>query len=373
MTNPPPPGWEPPHTGPQKPFGQVQPQYGFPQTPQPAGWGSAPLPNRNKWPKFLVIGAAVLSVIALSVAATLLISRNGDEIPIRVPNGSGSDVASAEDTGPIAVITEDPTCAPWRPIASTIAKQQKQGWADRDAAIPASSWTPEQQKMYQEAASAMLSAADQAVPLAKMTPHRVMRELYEQSIAYWRAYAASIKSYEPSDNYLAQVSINTASAIVSICGTIENQAAQARGPLVSEQPAPLAEDQNDPADPATFLSAPGPSVCSSWTEISNRFDVDTKAWREGDLTQDVSEWSPERRSVMNEAASTIREYANSIELLGRQSANATFADFAALAAQYWRAYVVAFPSYTSKDGYLAEVASYANFIIFNACASVSSS
>ncbi|MDO3402845.1 hypothetical protein QWI29_22630 [Mycolicibacterium neoaurum] len=373
MTNPPPPGWQPPHTGPQNPFGQEQPQYGFPQTPPPAGWAPPQTLHKNKAPKFLLIGAAVLSVIALSVGATLLLTGNSGEIPKRVPNGSVSDIASAEDTGPVTVITEDPTCAPWRPIASTIAKQQKQGWADRDPAIPASSWSPEQQKMYQEAAAAMLTAADQAVPLAKMTPHRVMRELYEQSIAYWRAYANSIKSYEPSDNYLAQVSVNTASAIVSICGTIENQAAQARGPLVTEQPAPLPAELNDPTDPATFLNAPAPSVCSSWTQISNKFDIDTKAWREGDLTQEVSEWSPERRSVMTEAVSTISEYANSIELLGRQSANAVFADFASLAAQYWRAYVVAFSSYTSRDGYLAEVASYANFIIFNACASVSRS
>lgn len=75
---------------------------------------------------------------------------------------------------------------------------------------------------------------------------------------------------------------------------------------------------------------------------------------------------------MNDTATVINNYADNIEKLGTESENPIFADFATLSAQYWRAYVTAIPSYTANDGYLAEVASYANFIIFNACASVSS-
>ena len=41
----------------------------------------------------------------------------------------------------------------------------------------------------------MRNAADQTVPLAKLTPHRVMRELYEQFIAYARAYSDAIPTY----------------------------------------------------------------------------------------------------------------------------------------------------------------------------------
>jgi len=43
------------------------------------------------------------------------------------------------------------------------------------------------------------------VALAKRTPHRVMRELYEQFIAYSRAYADRIPTYTPPDDNFALV------------------------------------------------------------------------------------------------------------------------------------------------------------------------
>ncbi len=45
-------------------------------------------------------------------------------------------------------------------------------------------------------------AADQTVQLVKLTPHRAVRELYEQFIAYARAYIAAIPTYTASDNHL---------------------------------------------------------------------------------------------------------------------------------------------------------------------------
>ncbi len=54
----------------------------------------------------------------------------------------------------------------------------------------------------------MRSAADQMVALAKLTPHRVMRELYEQFIAYSRAYADRIPTYTPPDDNLALVAVS---------------------------------------------------------------------------------------------------------------------------------------------------------------------
>ena len=37
--------------------------------------------------------------------------------------------------------------------------------------------------------------------LAKLTPHRVMRELYEQFIAYARAYSDAVPTYTKPDNH----------------------------------------------------------------------------------------------------------------------------------------------------------------------------
>ena len=49
--------------------------------------------------------------------------------------------------------------------------------------------------MYESVGKAMRSAADQTVNLVKSTPHRVMRELYEQFIAYARAFADTVPTY----------------------------------------------------------------------------------------------------------------------------------------------------------------------------------
>ena len=102
-------------------------------------------------------------------------------------------MASADDKGPANIITEDPSCAAWTPINQTFVEIQKKGWDERDPSIPATDWTPEQRAQYDEVGRAMRAAADQTVPLAKLTPHRVMRELYEQFIAYARAYSDAFR------------------------------------------------------------------------------------------------------------------------------------------------------------------------------------
>ncbi len=56
--------------------------------------------------------------------------------------------------------------------------------------------------------------------LAKVTPHRVMREFYEQFIAYARAYSDSVPTYEPQDDHLARVFTSSASAIANVCKAI---------------------------------------------------------------------------------------------------------------------------------------------------------
>lgn len=368
MTNPPPPGnWGPP----QPPYGQGQPPYGPGQwPPQQQGWGQPPAPPKNNL-KWLLIGVAVLLVIAISVGATLLFTRDSGGGTTQTATGNpppAGEIASANDTGPVSVITEDPTCDRWRPIATTLANLQSQGWEDRDFKLPATAWTPEQRGMHEEIANAMRAAADQTVALAKATPHRVVRELYEQSIAYWRAYADSIPTYTLIDNSLAVTASDTSSAVVSMCAAIQYKSAAARAPLVTEgappdSPAPV----TDVSAPSIFLEGTN-AVCEEWTNNSNRFDADTTVWREGDTRIPASDWTPQHRSAMDEVAQKITAYADSAETLARASGNPTLQDFAALSAQYWRAFVAAIPTYTVGDGYLSSTAAFANLIIFNACA-----
>ena len=82
--------------------------------------------------------------------------------------------------------------------------------------FPASAWTEQQRAQYLAAGQAMRGAAAQTVGLVKLTPHRVMRELYEQFIAYARAYAQRIPNYIPADNNL----VGTATS--ASCGSRRN-------------------------------------------------------------------------------------------------------------------------------------------------------
>lgn len=360
MTNPPPPGsW-----GPPQPYGQEQPPY------NPGQW--QPQPPKNNSLKWLLISVAVLLVIAISVGATLLFTRDSGHDTPQTANGNPSaagDIASANDTGPVTVVTEDPTCAAWRPINDTLAKQEAQGWSDRDYSQPASQWDSKQRAMHEDIAKAMRSAADQTVSLAKSTPNRAMRELYEQAIAYWRAYADSIPNYERRDNDLAGVAANASGALVMICAAIDYGSAEARSPLIgapAHRPArPSAPD--DPSAPQRFIAKAGNGVCGDWKAMVDRFDADAGPWRAVDPNIPASEWSADQESSMIAMQPVFAKLADDIESLGDRSDNAIFEDFSNLSTQYWRAFSAAVPSYTSADSYLSGAGSYLNFMVFDAC------
>jgi hypothetical protein len=360
MSVPPPPnqwGAQPP-TGVQ-PAGV--PQWGPPPGPPPSGGG------KGKW---IFGGIALLAVIAVTVVITVLVvdkGSGGGESPTPT-NGNGSELASANDKGPVAVITEDPTCAPSSPILETLAARERNGWDTRDPSIPASQWTSAMRSEYDDVAEAWHSAADQMVPLVKLTPHRVMRELYEQFIAYTRAYADRIPSYTPPDNNLAGVSNSAADAISRICAAIGYGSAAARGPLVSSPPAPLqvATLPGDPAEPRRFLTESNP-VCSEWSAAWAQFQKDTVDWLATDPDIPASKWTPEERAVNDSVAPVMRTFADKLQELGDRSGDPIFQDFAVLSALYRRAYVQALPTYVPSDNYLASAALKLGGVVEAAC------
>ena len=230
MSVPPPPnqwGAQPPTDG------QPAPQWGPPPGPPPSGGG------KGKW---IFGGIALLAVIAVTVVITVLVvgKDSGDSPSPTTTSTAGppSDIASANDKGPVTIIIEDPTCEPTRPIFDTRASVEHNGWEARDPSIPAAAWPPAMRSQYQAVAEAMRASADQMVPLVKLTPNRVMRELYEQVIVYSRAYADNIPTYTPQDDKLAIVSTTVSNAIGYICAAISYGSAAARGPLVQPLGAP---------------------------------------------------------------------------------------------------------------------------------------
>ncbi|WP_210687535.1 hypothetical protein, partial [Mycolicibacterium sp. GESEQ-9] len=368
-----------PQSWPQQPGGHggALPEGGPGWGPQQQ-WAGGPLrpSNGGGKVKWLVGGLAVVLAIALVVVITVLVVKPDTGTPTRPSNagrdGSHSEFASANDTGPIAIITEDPSCAAWRPIQDTLADSAKAGWAQRDALIPASAWSPEQREQYRAMGQAMRSAADQTVPLAKLTTHRVMRQLYEQFIAYARAYADAIPTYTPRDDSLARAA-NTATGVLGgICQAIRFGSAEARAPMVEQLSVPeQLPPVGDPVDPARFLVQPDP-ICPDWDAAVAQFANDTAAWRAIPADSPAGQWSPEQKAVTTAVVPVMRDSAKKLEELGQRSDNATFQDLAALAAQYRRAFAQAIPTYNVADNHLYDAGWRATGLIQAACAAAGS-
>lgn len=359
MTGPPPPGgpYPPPPGGPG-------PYSGYPPAQPP--W--APPPRRGNTWKWVLGAVALVTVIGVTVAVTLSVagSNSGENSPT-AGSGSGSAIASVDDDGPATIITEDPTCEMSRPIVETRASQQRNGWDERDPSIPASAWTPAVRAQYESVEQSMRSSADHLVPLVKLTPHRVMRELYEQVIAYSRAYADSIPSYTSTDNDLALVSTTATDAISRICAAIGYGSASARALLV---PPPAAPSQvaplGDPAEPQRFLVESN-SVCADWAGALSQFSEDTVAWAATSPDTPASQWTPEQRAINDAVAPVMDAFAARLAELGELSGDPILQDFAVLSAQYRRAYVQSLPSYTSPDDYLVTASLRLAGVVAAAC------
>ncbi|MBU8818859.1 hypothetical protein [Mycolicibacterium goodii] len=321
----------------------------------------------------------LLVVIGVTAALTLSIANkdSGDsgssQSASRLPSVSGTasaDVASANDTGPVSVITEDPSCAAQQPILDTYARASQNGWQDRDPNIPRSDWTSEVRAQYDEASQAMKNAADQLVPVAKLTPHRVMRELYEQFIAYARAYVSAVPNYAPIDDNMAIAANAMGDAITFICASIENGAASARGPLVEKIPSEsFISSDIDIENPSRFLLKANPA-CLILNSVLSSFQVDTSAWLGTDPGIPASDWSPQQRELNEQVAPVMRRFATQLRSVGRQSDNTVFRDFAYLSAQYRNAYVLAIPSYVPADQYLARASLRLAGALSAACSAV---
>lgn len=359
-------GWPPGYPGGQ-PGPQWNPQQGWPQTPSPA-------PKRGiaKW----IIGAvALIAVIAVTavVAVSCTKSSGGSEKPTAATTTSGaptSDFASANDTGPVSVITEDPSCAPWMPILNTLAAVESNGWKERDPTLPASVWGPDVRTQHMAVADAMRSAAEQTTPLAKLTTHRVMRELYEQFIAYAGAYADRVPIYTPPDNQLALTAVGAAEVLSHVCQSITYGSAAARAPLIQPAEPPTAVSPPSNLDnPVRFLQSPN-AVCPDLKRAVDAFNAtpEVAAWKGTDANIPASDWTPELQATATALKPVMLSWADELDKIGRKSSNSTLEDFTTLASQYQRAYVQSLPTFARPDENLYDTSRLTAPMIVSACA-----
>lgn len=150
MSMPPPGDWQP---GSPPNHGQPYGQSGYnPQQPppgwQPGNWPQPPgppPPQKGSSLKWLLIGVAVLLVAGISVGATLLVTRDGGGGPTTPTSGNGVDVVSANDTGPVTILTDEPTCKSFLSLNDGLAQIEPPGWGESRAGFgPVSEWTPDQ-------------------------------------------------------------------------------------------------------------------------------------------------------------------------------------------------------------------------------------
>ena len=368
---PPPPGAQPP-VGP--PWLGAHGQAPYPQQP-PGPWpqpGPPPGPPRGSQ-RWLLLALAFLAVIAVSVAATVWFTHRGSGNQAGPAGGSSQsssgEIASANDTGPVGIITEDPTCDRWVSIQNEVAAKLKD-WSGRDPSIPAAAWTSEQRQMHESAARVLRAQADQTIPLARETPHRVMRELFEQQIAYSRAYADALPTYIPAENALALVGNDIAAGLISICGAIKNFAAVDRAASVPQAAPPTDIAQSgDPASPNKFLAAPSPA-CPALASRADQESLELASWFKTDPDVPAAQRSSADKVLWDMAAQVLARSAEKIEAIGRSSGNPTVEDFLVLSAQYYRAFVNAIPTSTGADAKLYDVAQKIQVSVYAACKAV---
>ncbi len=318
--------------------------------------------------KLALVAVTVLAVVA-TVAAVVLLFGGGNDVkgPAASSKPAAAGDASANDTGPVGVITEDSSCTAWTSINNALANNGVGIWNERDRTVPASQWTPRQKAQFMAAGQSMRGAAAQTVGLVKLTPHRVMRELYEQFIAYARAYAEHIPRYMPADETWNGTANSASSALGAICAAIADGAAAARGPLVQPQAAPAQiAPPGNPGNPPRFLTNPN-IVCADWKSSLDQFGTQTAAWQEINPKIPALLWNQDQKATNYAVGPVMNAFANKLDQMGRRSSNPILQDFAQLSAQYRRAFALAIPTYAPTDNHLANAANYLSLIVLGAC------
>lgn len=380
MTQPPPPGpWGPqpqyPGNRPANSGGQPGPGSQGQWNPEPPQWPQpTSAPQKKDALKWILGAIALIAVIAVTAVVAVTFAGGNDthsgNSGSTTTSGSKSDIASANDTAPISVITEDPSCAPWNPVNNIVADTQKDGsWDQRDPSIPASAWTADMRARYTSVANALRTAADQTIPLVKLTPHRVMRELYEQYIAYARLFVDRVPSYTQADNTTLAVATTTGSVISSVCNSISSGSAAARGPIVpaADSPSETASPGN-PSNPEKFMGT-ADAQCSSWNRTVDELTTSPvfADWLKIDSAIPASRWTPQDKLANDAVKPVISRAIDAYEQLARSSTNPTAGDFGTLAVLYGRAFIQGLPTYTGADMNLYLVFLRAPGIISSAC------
>ncbi len=362
--------------------------------PVPATYGQpwpAPAQPPPRWPlqpprhrdrRWWVVGAAAIVMLAIVVTVAVLTQAGrhsaGSPAVSSSPTVTAA-AASAGDTGTVGIITEDPTCITWTVVGQTwLASAPVEHWdtthpgQKNPLLISGSAWTPDESAVMQATAKATRLAAVKTAPLISTTPHRVMRELYEQFVVYARAFADIIgPKYFPPNAALGGTTESLFNALVSICTTAETGAAKARAALVSAPDAPsnVAAPQ-DPANLQRFLATGDLAACGDVTSASKKFQ-DNPTFKDWDKSGG-SQSTPQQKALNDAVAPLMLNLADDIQQAVGRSNNPVMLDFGTLLALYQRVFAKALPTYSTADSELEGAATYLRYTFRDGCAAVGS-
>jgi serine/threonine protein kinase len=383
-------GWHTPTPLPQQPT-MPPPMPPGPPFGAPPGWGMPPPRRRTR--RWWVVGTAAAVAVVVGIAAAVVASRT-DGHPAAAPTGSGSgpatstsptstvpaaNVMSANDTGPVSIITDDPTCIPWKVVSTEFNDDPLLNRSDpknpeNPINVPASAWTPEQRKVMDRLGTVLRDQASKAEPLARSTPHRVVRELYEQFIAYARAYADSLANYFPQEDVKLGSAEQAASNVVTAtCNAVGDGAAVGRAGLAPPGPAPVrVAPPQDPASPQRFLTASDKVTCGEWTAVVDKFAANPTVmdWDKADQKIPADKWTPQQKATAGALAPLLLTLSDDLGRAAGGSSNPVIQDFVAYAVLYQRAYAAALPTNTAHDFQLGLVAKSVRNVIYQACSAV---
>lgn len=325
----------------------------------PAG-RPAPGPRRRGGAMAAWVSVSLAVAVAITAAVTAVVVR--DHIQ--------GAVGSAHDTAPVTVVIDEPTCGSWGSIAMPLsATGQESGFRDRDVSIPETDWTPQLRKQYDTERTAIDNAADRVDVLAKQTPHRVVREIYDQLIAYWRAYTGRIAHYSARDDQLLRVTYALGDTIFALCDAIRYGAAALRGPF-ADTPSPPTRALQPSANAVRrqrFLMERS-NTCANFRSAFSDFNKATSAWHhDHDPDTPATKWNAQQKTLSDATGRTLNDFDNQITHLGRGSGNPSLEDFAVLAAVYGQSYVRALPTFRPSDEHLFDVTAFATSVIASAC------
>ena len=348
--------------------------------PPTPGWGP-PSPRRRTRRWWALSGVAlVLALVAAGVAVTLL-RRDSDGGPIAATSPTTTTTtmppaASAGDVGPVGLITEEPTCVRWLAISPKwpVDPPISIGGVS-PVTVPRNAWTPQQQSAMQTMANSIRAEAGQTAVLANTTPHRVMRELYEQFVAYGRAFADAVAgNYVREDADLLYSKNHLLDTLTSVCVAIRAGAPAARSALVTAAPAAPSRvaSPQDPADPQRFVTASDLPACVGLKSLTQNYasNPTVTAWIDSDKTIPAGKWDPKQKTLNDAVAPIMSTLADDVERTTGQGNNPVMADFGTLLAQYERVFVKALPVYGPSDFHLEAVANDTLYMMAQACQTV---